>query len=165
MAYSRVLNATLACVTCCASVGAHEAVCAEAIDVPLTAAPMNAGETGRAALIALGDRTQVTITVSGVPPQLASRPVHLYTYVYASTCGSGGAQPAFALTGRVLADSPSGASGRGPFTLTNVAPVSVESLTRGGSSIRVLTSPADGGREIFCGDIHLKRSVSAPRGS
>jgi hypothetical protein len=153
MTCSRVLNATLACVACCASVAAHEARCAESIDVRLTAAPTNAGETGRAALIALGDRTQVTITVSGVPPQLASRPVHLYTYVYASACGSARAQPALALTGRVLAESSSGASGRGPFTITNVAAAPLESLTRGGSSIRVLTSPADGGREIFCGDI------------
>jgi hypothetical protein len=47
------------------------------LSVTLSAARINAGETGRAMLIPLGDRTQVTIIVSGVPPDVSSRPVHL----------------------------------------------------------------------------------------
>jgi hypothetical protein len=127
------------------------------VDVTLSAARINAGETGRAMLIPLGDRTQVTLTVSGVPPELTSRPVHLYTFIYGGSCGSLAPQPAYALTERVLAGSPSSATSaplRGPFTITNVAPVPIAALQKEAYAIRVMTSPADGNREIFCGDIH-----------
>jgi hypothetical protein len=124
----------------------------DSLNIVLTAARINAGETGRAILVPLGERTQVTVIVSGVPVELASRPVHLYTFVYNGTCGNSAGQPAYALTGRVLAQSATSTVG-GAFTITNVAPVSMDALRSEAHSIRVKTSPADGDREIFCGDI------------
>ena len=118
----------------------------------LTAARINAGETGRAILVPLGERTQVTIIVSGVPVELASRPVHLYTFVYGGACDNPLAKASYALTERVLAQSAT-STGGGAFTITNVAPVPMDVLRREPYSIRVKTSPADGDREIFCGDI------------
>jgi len=126
------------------------------VSVTLSASRINAGETGRAMLIPLGDRTQVTIIVSGVPPDVSSRPVHLYTFVYKGSCGSLAPQPSYALTDQVLAGSPNSAASapvRGPFSITNVAPVPIDTLRKDGYAIRVMTSPADGNREIFCGDI------------
>ena len=124
--------------------------------VTLGAARINAGETGRAMLIPLGERTQVTIVVSGVPRDVVSRPVHLYTFIYTGSCGNLPAQPSYALNERVLADSPAssavGTAG-GPLTIANVAPVPIGALYGGGYAIRVMTSPVDGNREIFCGDI------------
>jgi hypothetical protein len=117
---------------------------------------MNAGDVGRATLIALDDRTQVTVIVSGVPAEIASRPVHLYTYLDAGSCGSPRTGAGFALTERVLAQSPSGTSivpASGPYLITNVAPLSLATLRAGGYAIRIMTSPADGNRELFCGDI------------
>jgi hypothetical protein len=123
------------------------------IAVKLTAAPINAGETGRAILVPLGDRTQVTVIVSGVPPELASRPVHLHSFVYRGSCGSLAAEPSYALTERVLAQAATPGAPLGPLTVTNMAPVSIDRLMGEPYAIRVTTAPADGGREIFCGDI------------
>src|SRR4051812_29204615 len=77
------------------------------VDIPLAASRMNAGQTGRATLLAVGERTQVMIWVSGVPPLLASRPVHLYTFIFAGTCAPPASEPTYTLTQQVLAQSPS----------------------------------------------------------
>jgi len=124
----------------------------DSVNIALSAARINAGETGRAILVPLGDRTQVTVIVSGVPVELASRPVHLYTFIYKGTCGSSAEPPAYALNERVLTQSTTSTVG-GPLTITNVAPVAIHLLQRQPHAIRVMTSPADGNREIFCGDI------------
>ena len=126
----------------------------DSVDITLSAARINAGETGRAFLVPLGDRTQVTITVSGVPVELASRPVHLYTFIYKGTCGSLAEPPSYALNERVLTQSITSTVG-GALSITNVAPVAVHVLQNEPHAIRVMTSPADGNREIFCGDIPL----------
>ena len=126
------------------------------VQIPLNATTINAGQTGRANLVAVGDRTEVALWVSGVPPLLASRPVHLYAYLFPGTCANPGAEPAYALTEKVLASSPYStaiAPAGGPFTLTNTAPVPLEALARGPYALRVFTAPADGRREIFCGDV------------
>jgi hypothetical protein len=126
------------------------------LTVPLAATSVNAGEIGRGFVIARGEETAVVVEVSGVPPMLASRPVHLYTFIYSGRCGSLVEPPAYALTARVLADSPRGGGVlpmTGPFRVSNVAPVPLEALRGGGHAILVRTSPADGGREIFCGNV------------
>jgi len=125
---------------------------ADAVNVALKASPINAGETGRAILVPLGERTQVTIIVSGVPVQLASRPVHLYTFVYEGVCENFSAQPSYLLTERVLAQ-PAASAVNGALNITNVAPVAVAKLQREPHVIRIRTSPFDGDREIFCGEI------------
>jgi len=124
----------------------------DSVNIALSAARINAGEIGRAILVPLGDRTQVTIIVSGVPVELASRPVHLYTFIYQGTCANLAESPAYALNERVLTQSTTSTVG-GPLTITNVAPVAIHLLQRQPHAIRVMTSPADGNREIFCGDI------------
>jgi hypothetical protein len=92
--------------------------------------------------------------VSGVPLALSSRPVHLYTFIHEGSCSNLGAQPAYALLDRVLAQSTGGGrSTGGPFTIANTAPLPVERLRSAGHALVVRTSPADGSREIFCGDI------------
>jgi hypothetical protein len=122
------------------------------VNIVLSAARINAGETGRAILVPLGDRTQVTIIVSGVPVELASRPVHLYTFIHKGTCGSLAEPPTYALNERVLTQSTTSTVG-GPLTITNTAPVAIRVLQSEPHAIRVMTSPADGNREIFCCDI------------
>ena len=124
----------------------------DSVNIALSAARINAGEVGRAILVPLADRTQVTIIVSGVPVELASRPVHLYTFIYTGTCGSLAESPAYALNERVLTQSTTSTVG-GVLTITNVAPVAIQALQREPHAIRVMTSPADGNREIYCGDI------------
>lgn len=128
----------------------------EFIAVPLQATAQAAGEIGRAFLLPEGEGTRVRIEVSGVPPEVTSRPVHLYTLIYEGSCDRLGAQPAYALTERVLAQSPSVgaiAPAAGPFTVSNTAPIPLEKLRAGEFAIVVKTSPADGNWEIFCGNV------------
>jgi hypothetical protein len=128
----------------------------DVVTVVLQATPRNAGQIGRAFLIAQGSQTRVQVEVSGVPPQVSSRPVHLYTFIYEGTCYQRSAQPAFSLLGRVLAQSPASSGivpAGGPFTISNTAPVPLEKLRREAHAIVVTTSPADGSVEIFCGAV------------
>lgn len=129
----------------------------ELVTIQLQAAPLVAGEIGRAFLMPQGEDTLVRIEVSGVPPQLTSRPVHLYTFIYEGSCGNLGAQPAYSLFDRVLAQSQSGAGvvalGGPPFTVSNSAPVPLPQLRAGNFAIVVKTAPADGNREIYCGNV------------
>lgn len=126
------------------------------VSVPLVATSRNAGEVGRAFLIPRGEVTGVVVEVSGVPPLVASRPVHLYTFVYSGRCDDLPPKPVYALTDRVLAQSgrttsltPAG----GPFTVSNTAPLALDALRRAGYAIVIRTSPADGDVAIFCGTI------------
>ena len=126
------------------------------MQIQLVAATGNAGQIGRATIVAVGDRTEVAVWVSGVPPMLSSRPVHLYTFLYPGTCANPGAKPAYSLTANVLAQNPASnaiAPAGGPFTITNTVTAPFATIARGPFALRVYTSPADGNREIFCGDV------------
>ena len=123
--------------------------------VVLTAAPYNAGRIGRAYLVPSGDRTIVRIDSSGVPDTVA-RPIHLYTFIYEGSCAAPSEKPAFALTDTVLASSVANPAGIGAFggavTITNAAPISLDALRAKPYAIVVKTSPADGDRDLYCGD-------------
>jgi hypothetical protein len=102
---------------------------------------------------AQGDGTSLLLTLTGVPPWV-SRPVQLYTYVYAGTCASHDEPPAFALNEIVQAGLFSNNSPTtGPFTLPKRVPVPMSALLMHPHALVVRTSPADGNVDIFCGDI------------
>jgi len=126
---------------------------ADVVVVTLEPATRNTGQIGRAFLLPEGARTRIQIEVSGVPPLLSSRPVHLYTYVYAGSCDRRSAEPVFALLDRVLAQPLSGASVRGPFTVSNDAPLPLDRLRAKPFAIVVRTSPADGSVDLYCGNV------------
>lgn len=127
---------------------------AEVVVVTLKPTTRNAGQIGRAFLLPEGAKTRIQIEVSGVPPLLSSRPVHLYTYVYAGTCDRRSAEPAFALLDRVLAQPLTSAGTlRGPFTISNNAPLPLDLLRAKPFAIVVRTSPADGSVDLYCGDV------------
>ena len=136
--------------------GSAAAVAGDVVTVTLQPTARNAGQIGRAFLMPQESGTRVRIEVSGVPPLLASRPVQLYTHLYVGTCERRAPDPAFALTDRVLADSPSGVSiapARGPYFVSNSVPFPLDRLRAGPYAIVVRTAPADGNFEIFCGDV------------
>ncbi|HEU5296729.1 MAG TPA: hypothetical protein VFU71_18250 [Burkholderiaceae bacterium] len=116
--------------------------------IELGASAFNAGEIGHAWLLERAQRTAVTLALSGVPGWVA-RPVHLYAYVQRGSCAATAAEPAYALTGRVLARR----GGDGFLTLTNTLPVSLETLRAGDHALVVRSSPADADRPLFCGDL------------
>ena len=103
------------------------------------------------------ERTQVTSRSAAFRPRSrAVRSVRLYTFI-----GEGGAAMP---PRRPLERSPTVCSrsrrelevhraGRRSFMITNVAPAPLDKMRAGRYAIRVETSPADGDRDIFCGDI------------
>lgn len=124
--------------------------------VMLTPAPYNAGRIGRAYLVPSGDRTVVRIDASGVPDTVA-RPIHLYTFIYEGSCAAPSEKAVFALTDTVLASSLANPTGIGAFggalTITNPAPIAFDALQAKPYAIVVKTSPADGDRVLYCGDV------------
>ena len=121
----------------------------DVLNVRLTPGPQNAGQVGQASFTPQGNGTNIVLTLSGVPPRV-TRPVNLYTYIHAGTCGNLSAKPAYALNDVVLAR----ATGAGPgFTLDKLAPVPLEKLRTGGYAVVVRTQAPDPDQEMFCGNI------------
>lgn len=150
-AFTALLAASL--VAACA--GTTDGPAREFVAITLKASAPVAGKIGRAYLMPQDEGTRVLVEVSGVPPQISTRPVHLYTFVYEGACGKLADKPAYALVERVLAQSPSSAGMvplAGPFTVSNTVPLPMQKLREGDYAIVVKTSPADGNLEIFCGE-------------
>jgi hypothetical protein len=148
------MRPALAVAVCTLAAGATGAEAADTTFVTLQPTTTNRGQIGRAFLLPEGKGSRIQIEVSGVPAMLSTRPVHLYTYLYAGTCDRRSKEPAFSLLTRVLAQSPSGGTSvRGPFTVSNTAPLPFDRLTAGPYAIVVRTSPADGNLDIFCGNV------------
>jgi hypothetical protein len=126
------------------------------VSVPLNATSRNAGEIGRAFLIPRGSETDVVVEVSGVPPLVTSRPVHLYTFLYDGRCDRLPPLPVHALTERVLAQSAlsgSAVPAAGPFRVANTIWLPLADLRRARYAVVVRTSPMDGNVDLFCGTI------------
>jgi len=119
----------------------------------MVASRWNRGEVGQATLIGRGGNTDVTIMASGVPEDV-TRPVHLYVYIHRGSCGQLQQQPDYSLTDHVLADvSWPMAFRNGPYTLRSTVAVPLEQLRGKPYAILVRSSPADGARELYCGDL------------
>jgi len=126
------------------------------INVRLDPTRYNAGRSGNAVVYPVGDKTGITLTVSGVP-DYTSRPIHLYSYLFEGSCVSRDSGPTYALTDRILAESiahPGAiAAFRGPVRISHSVPLSFEKLRATPFAISVRLGPADGNYEILCGNI------------
>jgi hypothetical protein len=121
----------------------------EIVDVPLNATPQNAEHIARANLSPVGNQTSIWVTVGGVPYDLAV-PSRLVTAIYSGSCQQLSAQPVYKTLQANSVDYPSMA----PRTqYWAQAPVSLNELTKGDYVLLVRTSPADGSRPLFCGNI------------
>jgi hypothetical protein len=135
------------------ALGAHAKDASELIQLQLVPTTYNAGKIGTAVITPSREQTGVNITVSGVPDYTA-RPVHLYTYLIEGSCQSQAS--AVPLKGSPLAESllSPGSIGayRGPVRLSYRVPRPFEEFSTRRFAISVRLGPADGGREIFCGE-------------
>ena len=124
--------------------------------VQLAGTGRNTGQIGRAVLVPREEVTEVAIEVIGLSVDVTT-PLQLYSYIFAGRCGQLGGQPQYSLTKSVLATGIGGqlvtSTTAGPFNVTNIAPVPIARLKESSHAIVVRTSPADGGLEIFCGNI------------
>lgn len=155
----KVLVACSAYLLCCgvvaATVSTTNGVESRLDSIRLVGTRYNAGKIGNAILVPEGNRTVVHLMLSGVPNGI-SLPIHLYSYLYEGTCRSHKLTARYALTNRVLAQSTIrpqalGTFG-GPVQLSQSIPAIFETIRATQYAISVRTSPADGNREIFCGD-------------
>ncbi|MNO47438.1 hypothetical protein D3C76_377540 [compost metagenome] len=121
----------------------------EVVDVPLGATPQNAEHIARATLSPVGNQTSIWLTVGGVPHDMAVSS-RLDTAIYAGSCQQLGAQPAYETRQANSVDYPSLAPRTQHWAQ---APVALSELTKGGYALLVRTSPADGSRALFCGNI------------
>jgi len=121
----------------------------EIVDVPLQATPQNAEHIARANLSPVGTQTSIWLTIGGVPHDL-NVPSRLDTAIYTGSCEHLGAQPAYKTRQANSVDYPSLAS-RTQYWAQ--APVALNELTKGKYALLVRTSPADGSRPLFCGNI------------
>ncbi|VVO59585.1 hypothetical protein PS838_00721 [Pseudomonas fluorescens] len=122
----------------------------EIVDVPLNATPQNAEHIARATLSPVGNQTSIWLTVGGVPHDMAVSS-RLDTAIYAGSCQQLSAQPAYRTRQANSVDYPSLAPRTRHWAQ---APVALSELTTGDYVLLVRTSPADGSRPLFCGNIN-----------
>jgi hypothetical protein len=136
-----------ACVAGCAATGDGERG-HEVVSVRLSASRQNLGQMAVVTLVSRGEKTGLTFLIGGVPPYIA-RPVRLYTYIYAGSCGNLAAKPAYEMNQTL---NPVKDTASGPWTLSKVAPVAFSDLLSADYAIVVRAAPSDGSIDLFCGD-------------
>lgn len=127
---------------------------ADRIEIPLHPTRFNAGKTGVAVLHRSGDRATMNVAISGVPFD-AVRPIHLYPYLVSGSCESRSQAPAYALPDDVLSQSlvdPMSIAAAGPAHLSYPVDLPFDRLRSAPFAVSVRLSPAEGNREIFCGN-------------
>ena len=120
------------------------------VAVPLNATIHNSGHIAQATLTSLDSRKTELVLFVGRVPHGTSIPVHLYTYVYSGTCTSLEPKPAYELNRFV---STAFSSQGGGIRLWKSVPVAYDTLLSGEYALVVRASPADGNRDIFCGNL------------
>lgn len=142
-----VLAAVCVALGCCAALASHAAP--QSVTFPLTATARNAGKIGQVTLVPQGNATEMLFFIGGVPSS-TTMPAHLYTYVYPGSCNQMADKPLFAMTDRTVLGDYVPQQG---FKLWRRVAMPMGDLLSGDHAIVVRTSPADGGRDIFCGNI------------
>ncbi|CAA0081764.1 Uncharacterised protein [Halioglobus japonicus] len=122
----------------------------EVLTIRLQAGHQNAGSMAQASLVSRGDATDITYLIGGVPVGV-SRPLQLYTFIYSGTCTELSAEPAYSMNNTTQA-TPTDTGWR----LSKEVPVALADLNATPHALIVRSSPADGGIELFCGDIRRK---------
>jgi len=125
----------------------------DAIDIQLQATLENAGKIGSAVVRRAGNGSAMLVTISGLPVYTA-QPTDLHTFVVLGTCGQKDAQ-VLALKKDVLVTSqvhPIAVAFRGPVQMSYPVTLPFDTLRTAPFAVSVRMGPADGGKEVFCGD-------------
>lgn len=108
------------------------------------AAQNNSGEAGTATLTAQGNKTQVTVNLSGAPAGVA-QPVHIHD----GSCANLNPKPKYPLTSLMNGQS------------TTTLDVPLSTLTAGGMAINAHKSAQDIPTYVSCGDIRAAAAAPA----
>lgn len=140
---SLALVVTVGWISSCATAAGNQIV-----NIPLNATHYNAGHIAQATLAPMGNETDVSLFIGGVP-DWTSLPLHVYTYIYPGKCESLGPEPAYEMNQTVttaLALPPA-------WHFSKKAPVTLSELRSGGYAIVLRAAPEDGSVNLFCGNI------------
>lgn len=119
------------------------------VTAPLNPTVYNSGHVAQAIMTPISSReTEVLLLVGGVPNNTAI-PANLYTYIYSGTCTSHEQKPAYSPNELVTDLYPE----KGVIQLRKSVPAPYETLRSGGYVLVIKGSPADGDRDIFCGNL------------
>jgi hypothetical protein len=122
----------------------------DVLTVRLKAGHHNAGAIAQASLVGRGGNTDITYQIGGVPVGM-SRPLQLYTFIYAGTCTQLSTEPAYSMNNTTQAIPT--ATG---WTLSKMVPAALADLSSSPHALIVRSSPADGNIELFCGNIRQR---------
>ncbi|MDF9773276.1 hypothetical protein [Pseudomonas baetica] len=140
---SLALVVTVGCISGCATTAESPI-----FNVPLHATQHNVGHIAQATLAPMGSDTDISLFIGGVPGWTAL-PLHVYTYIYPGKCESLGPKPAYEMNQTVTTTRMSSRT----WHLSKNAPVALSELRSGDYAIVLRASPADGGFNLFCGNI------------
>ena len=118
------------------------------VQINLKASQFNAGALGSVSFVEAGESGEVLFNIAGLQPWI-SRPVHIYAYIYPGTCAKLGKEPAYEMNDTVIMSRVRGDA----WKVAKKLPVALSNLLAGSYAVVVRSSPADGGRDLFCGDI------------
>ncbi|MBK5354704.1 hypothetical protein JFU37_19690 [Pseudomonas sp. TH41] len=141
---SLALVVAVGCISGCSSVPDSQVT-----NVPLHATPINAGKIASPVMMASGNATVFWFAVSG-EPMGSALPGRLSAYIYQGSCTNLGSKPAYDMNDGPNARFYSSASLQ---YFWKSAPVAFDTLRTGGYALVVRQSPADGDRNIFCGNL------------
>ena len=117
--------------------------------IKLKGMQFNAGAIGNATFVATDETTSQVIIFMGGISKFIRRPVRIYTYIYPGSCENLGEAPAYELndiktTNKSLGDT---------WEASRRIPVALSSLLENDYALVISSTPPDGNRDLFCGDI------------
>ncbi len=150
-----LVSQVFSCFVLAATAGDDQTGAADHIIVRLAATRYNTGKIGMAILTPAGDKTAMTIQVSGVSEH-DSRPTYLYADLFEGSCARRNPTPMYVQTkpglAQWLTDPTAIGAFCGPAQFSQILPVSFRKLRTTPFAIVVHLGPEDGNTEIFCGD-------------
>ena len=108
----------------------------------------NPAAAGTANFVATDETIRVNLVLSGIS-KFISRPLRILTFIYPGSCENLGEAPAYELN-KIKKTNDKGSDTWGT---SKTIPVALHSLIEGDYALIIRSTPADGNRDLLCGDI------------
>ena len=118
------------------------------LSVKLKGSQWNASAIGHATFVPTDKTSRVIINMGGIS-KIIQRPLRISTYIYPGSCENLGEAPAYELNDTRITNT----NGGDLWTVTKPIPVALSSLLENDYALVIRSTPPDGNRDLFCGDI------------
>ena len=116
--------------------------------IKLKGSQWNASAIGNANFVAADKTSRVIIVMGGISRTIV-RPLRINTYIYPGSCENLGEAPAYELNDTKVTNS----KGSDMWDVSKRIPVALSSLLENDFALVIRSTPRDGNRDLFCGDI------------